>query len=139
MVSTLFDLHMRRTQLYIVRQKLMVNIITVEYSNDLLVNFLIVIKIRFDFYHYMIISTFDIFLATFGSNIFSMFLYLSNPFSLRVIALSMSPVDDIFLSGSLDNTIRLWDLKSPNCAVCFPIINLSASEEYFSGSDASEW
>jgi COMPASS component SWD2 len=35
----------------------------------------------------------------------------------RVIALSMSPVDDIFLSGSLDNTIRLWDLKSANCAV----------------------
>ena len=29
----------------------------------------------------------------------------------------MSPVDDIFLSGSLDNTIRLWDLKSTNCAV----------------------
>lgn len=29
----------------------------------------------------------------------------------------MSPVDDIFLSGSLDNTIRLWDLKSANCAV----------------------
>jgi len=28
----------------------------------------------------------------------------------------MSPVDDIFLSGSLDNTIRLWDLKSANCA-----------------------
>jgi len=35
----------------------------------------------------------------------------------RVITLSMSPVDDIFLSGSLDNTIRLWDLKSANCAV----------------------
>lgn len=31
----------------------------------------------------------------------------------------MSPVDDIFLSGSLDNTIRLWDLKSANCAVSF--------------------
>jgi len=34
----------------------------------------------------------------------------------KVITLSMSPVDDIFLSGSLDNTIRLWDLKSANCA-----------------------
>ena len=33
----------------------------------------------------------------------------------------MSPVDDIFLSGSLDNTIRLWDLKSANCAVRIPI------------------
>lgn len=27
----------------------------------------------------------------------------------------MSPVDDMFLSGSLDKTLRLWDLRSPNC------------------------
>lgn len=27
----------------------------------------------------------------------------------------MSPVDDTFLSGSLDSTIRLWDLRSANC------------------------
>ncbi|XP_046880647.1 WD repeat-containing protein 82-like isoform X1 [Hypomesus transpacificus] len=33
----------------------------------------------------------------------------------RVVALSVSPVDDKFISGSLDNTIRLWDLRSPNC------------------------
>ncbi|TMS19686.1 WD repeat-containing protein 82 [Larimichthys crocea] len=33
----------------------------------------------------------------------------------RVIALSMSPVDDTFISGSLDKTIRIWDLRSPNC------------------------
>ena len=33
----------------------------------------------------------------------------------RVVALSMSPVDDMFLSGSLDKTLRLWDLRSPNC------------------------
>jgi len=30
----------------------------------------------------------------------------------RVVTLSMSPADDSFLSGSLDHTIRLWDLKS---------------------------
>lgn len=29
----------------------------------------------------------------------------------RVVTLCMSPADDTFLSGSLDQTIRLWDLK----------------------------
>ena len=29
----------------------------------------------------------------------------------------MSPVNDTFLTGSLDKTVRLWDLKSPNCQV----------------------
>lgn len=33
----------------------------------------------------------------------------------KVVTLSMSPVDDTFLSGSLDKTLRLWDLRSPNC------------------------
>lgn len=27
----------------------------------------------------------------------------------------MSPCDDMFLSGSVDDTVRLWDLRSPNC------------------------
>ncbi|XP_058486941.1 uncharacterized protein LOC131460437 isoform X3 [Solea solea] len=33
----------------------------------------------------------------------------------RVISLSMSPVDDTFISGSLDKTIRIWDLRCPDC------------------------
>nr|CAB3267731.1 WD repeat-containing protein 82-like [Phallusia mammillata] len=33
----------------------------------------------------------------------------------RVVCLCMSPVDDSFLSGSLDKTIRLWDLRSQSC------------------------
>lgn len=45
----------------------------------------------------------------------------------RVTSLSMSPVDDTFISGSLDKTIRLWDLRSPNCQVSmFGCILLSA-------------
>jgi len=32
-----------------------------------------------------------------------------------VVSLHMSPVDDTFLSGSLDKTVRLWDLRSDNC------------------------
>ncbi|CAL8077656.1 unnamed protein product [Calicophoron daubneyi] len=33
----------------------------------------------------------------------------------RVVSLCMSPIDDTFLSGAMDSTIRLWDLRSPNC------------------------
>ena len=34
---------------------------------------------------------------------------------LSVVSLMMSPISDSFLSGSLDHTIRLWDLRSQNC------------------------
>ena len=30
----------------------------------------------------------------------------------RVISLEMSPVDDGFMSGSLDKTVRLWDIET---------------------------
>ncbi|KII89785.1 hypothetical protein PLICRDRAFT_90963 [Plicaturopsis crispa FD-325 SS-3] len=33
----------------------------------------------------------------------------------KVISLEMSPVDDGFMSGSMDKTVRLWDLRAPNC------------------------
>ncbi|CAE6522067.1 unnamed protein product [Rhizoctonia solani] len=33
----------------------------------------------------------------------------------KVISLDVSPVDDGFMSSSLDNTVRLWDLRSPQC------------------------
>ncbi|XP_067683543.1 WD repeat-containing protein 82-like [Haliotis asinina] len=33
----------------------------------------------------------------------------------KVVTLNMSPIDDTFLSGSMDKTIRLWDLRSQNC------------------------
>lgn len=33
----------------------------------------------------------------------------------RVVSLEMSPVDDKFLSGSIDDTVRLWDLRTPHC------------------------
>ena len=34
-----------------------------------------------------------------------------------VVTLAMNPADETFLSGSLDKTIRLWDLRSNHCQV----------------------
>ncbi|KAH8549490.1 WD repeat domain 82-like protein [Umbelopsis sp. PMI_123] len=33
----------------------------------------------------------------------------------KVISVEMSPLDDVFLSASLDETVRLWDLRSSSC------------------------
>lgn len=33
----------------------------------------------------------------------------------RVITLEVSPTDDGFMSGSVDRTVRLWDLRTPTC------------------------
>ncbi|CAO3651455.1 unnamed protein product [Cunninghamella echinulata] len=33
----------------------------------------------------------------------------------RVISLEMSPANDIFISASLDGTVRIWDLRSSTC------------------------
>ena len=42
-----------------------------------------------------------------------------------VVTLAMNPADDTFLSGSLDKTIRLWDLRSNHCQVATQLSNSS--------------
>ncbi|AQK91885.1 Transducin/WD40 repeat-like superfamily protein [Zea mays] len=37
------------------------------------------------------------------------------PFRLRVVSLCMSPVNDSFMSGSLDHSVRIWDLRVNAC------------------------
>uniref|UniRef100_T1HIB0 WD repeat-containing protein 55 homolog n=2 Tax=Rhodnius prolixus TaxID=13249 RepID=T1HIB0_RHOPR len=33
----------------------------------------------------------------------------------RVVSLGISPTDDSFISGSLDRSLRFWDLRTPSC------------------------
>ncbi|KAF8199651.1 WD40-repeat-containing domain protein [Pholiota molesta] len=33
----------------------------------------------------------------------------------KVVSLEVSPIDDGFMSGSVDKTVRLWDLRTPTC------------------------
>merc|ERR1712037_801280 len=40
---------------------------------------------------------------------------MGNGHEQKVVSLSVSPVDDTILSGSLDRTARLWDLRAPDC------------------------
>ena len=35
----------------------------------------------------------------------------------RVVSLCMSPINDSFMSGSLDHTVRIWDLRVNACQV----------------------
>jgi COMPASS component SWD2 len=42
--------------------------------------------------------------------------------SSKVTNLSMSPVDDRFLSSSDDRTIRLWNIQQPGCIAMIPTI-----------------
>ena len=46
----------------------------------------------------------------------------------RVISLEMSPTDDTFMSGSLDNSVRLWDLRTPNCSGIMQVQGKPVSE-----------
>lgn len=40
-------------------------------------------------------------------------------FCFRVVSLCMSPINDSFMSGSLDRSVRLWDLRVNACQVGF--------------------
>ena len=49
------------------------------------------------------------------------------PFHLRVVSLCMSPVNDSFMSGSLDHSVRIWDLRVNACQVGYQsLANLSS-------------
>lgn len=37
----------------------------------------------------------------------------------RIVSLCMSPINDSFMSGSLDHSVRIWDLRVNTCQVRF--------------------
>lgn len=43
-------------------------------------------------------------------------------FDCRVVSLCMSPINDSFMSGSLDHSVRIWDLRVNACQVGFDFI-----------------
>jgi WD40 repeat protein len=43
-------------------------------------------------------------------------------FHFRVVSLCMSPVNDSFMSGSLDHSVRIWDLRVNACQVRTPFL-----------------
>jgi WD40 repeat protein len=44
-----------------------------------------------------------------------LFLFVFQVFGKKVDALAVSPINDSFLSGSVDGSVRLWDLRINAC------------------------
>ena len=58
--------------------------------------------------------------------------------SKRVVTLCMSPTDESFLSGSLDKTIRLWDLRSANCQGRYLAADFSIDSSFLMPQDVAQ-
>ena len=50
----------------------------------------------------------------------------------------MSPADDTFMSGSLDNSVRLWDLRTPNCSGIMQVQGKPVSHKGISGNPPTD-
>jgi COMPASS component SWD2 len=50
----------------------------------------------------------------------------------RVCSISMSPVNSTFLTGSFDETVLFWDLRTDRAMVSFPVIRLLSLAEFSS-------